>query len=106
MGYRSEVYIKFKAEHKDEFDAILKEYDLEDAIKQEDINEEPTQQDDGYVRYYGDWLKWYDSYKDVQAIEKFLYSVNGGLLAIGEDNNVFGFNQYETDMFVLTQVDW
>ena len=68
MSYRSEVAIAMRKEDYE----LLKKFDesnqdLLDLLKVATIREK-----EDATSLYWDWLKWYDSFSEVQAIEEFL----------------------------------
>ena len=83
----------------------FKEADIDDSFKKD------VSIDDEYVRYFGSWLKWYDSYKDVTIINDFINDSTDehprGLIAVGEDSATMHYGQTtELDMFEITNVEW
>ena len=100
MGYRSDVYIKIKPELKEDLDRLLDKYDL---------NFEVTK-DEYHVRYECEWLKWYDGYEDVDAINNFIEdnAELAGLIAVGEDGaqSANCGDPYRMNMHIITTVDW
>lgn len=102
MGYRSTVYIKVEKKDEKELLDIFKEHDLTRSYeKAEDYGDE-------YVRYIGSDLKWYDSYKDVEAVNNFINSGDfRGLIAVGEDSQATHYgNTSDLDMYEITNVEW
>ena len=68
MSYRSEVAIAMRKEDYE----LLKGFDegnqnLLDLLKVATVREK-----EDAISLYWDWLKWYDSFSEVQAIEEFL----------------------------------
>lgn len=93
MGDRSDVYIKLESKHLFEFKKILEEVDLTDNFV--------ITYDEDYIYALGKYLKWYDDYKDVTAINNFIWSLGdtAGLIAIGEDDQTeYIGNPYEVDL--------
>ena len=104
MGYRSEIYMKVNKSDEDELIAIFKEHDLLGEFNLQDFGDE-------YARYYGSHLKWYEGYKDVDAVNSFIDSSTEdnprGLIAIGEDNAIRHFGHPdEISMGEVVQVGW
>ncbi len=107
MGYRSEIFIIIKNELEEEFEKLLQKHELSHYIKEA----EPCEQTlDTYTKYYGSWLKWYNGYKDVDAINKFIteHSEEAALIGIGEDGaesaNVGNPDNF--DMYVVSTIKW
>lgn len=95
MGYRSELYAVVGLIDLPEFDRLLKETDLEDCF-------EECNKTDLAVGYRASYLKWYDSYSDVDKINKFFNeSTFSILLRIGEE---FPDKEYYTGNSDLEQV--
>jgi|TARA_S200002703_G_scaffold51801_1_gene44973 hypothetical protein len=87
MGYRSTMVLGVPKEKQND----LLELDLgNSADKFADIFEQEKIEDD-IVIYRGEYLKWYDEFKDVQAIEEFLnktwkeFPETTFLIGLGED---------------------
>ena len=82
MAYYSEIYGKFRTDHKRKFKAVFNKHKLK-----------PKEFEDKYFYYFQfDWCKWYDSFKDVAAVNSLIVKIlekdelAGGYLKIGEDN--------------------
>ena len=81
MGYRSEVYIGIPTDYAKELESLDNFNDMFEL----------WHQSDGTNIYIGDWLKWYEGYKDVEEITKFVQKFEEDcacIVAIGEDNEV------------------
>ena len=68
MGYRSEVAIAMRKEDYE----LLKGFDKENKNLMELLDIAEVKEFDGVTVIRWDWLKWYDSFSEVQAIEEFL----------------------------------
>ena len=80
MGYRSEVYIKIDKKRTIEFLFLLQSHNVTWINHKEDLADEE------YSYFYGEDLKWYNSYPDVGAVNSFIEnSDNCALIAVGED---------------------
>jgi len=114
MGYRSEVHIAVPKRDEKELDAIMNEHKLLEgdypSFTKEDYtqkwvryndNDEMIEETTDYVIYHGNHLKWYEGYKDVDAVNSFIMDkiydycdefINelGGrtMVCIGEDNAI------------------
>ena len=89
MGYRSTMVLVVPKEKEKEFLKL----DLGgDTI--EDLFEIANSFADDVVVFRGEYLKWYDEYKDVQVIENFLnetlkdYPDQTFLIGVGEDGHI------------------
>ena len=111
MGYRSEVFIKVVNSDKDELIELLKKHDLESCFS--------VHSDEDHTHCYAGWLKWYDGYGDIDAIEAFVddedHYGSRALLTIGEDNattecgncsamNLFVVCDIDTDHFPIQEL--
>ena len=102
MGYRSEVFIKVDLKHKDELNQVLKKNDLLDCFK--------TINDENYYYAYGSWLKFYEGYKDVDALIDFIEDDkeedSKAMLAIGEDDATTYWGAYsQIELWVICDID-
>ena len=100
MGYRSEIYIKAKVKHTQALQATLRKAELDDCFE--------LTQDGTYVYAYADYLKWYDSYEEVQIVNSFINSLNdeAALIAVGEDGLVETHGDpWELGMYTQTVVE-
>jgi hypothetical protein len=112
MGYRSEVHIAVPKRDEKKLDAIMNEHDLLEgdypAFTKEDYkqkyvrynnNNDLVDETEDYVIYRGCHLKWYEGYKDVDAVNSFIedkpydccnYEDPFGrmMVCIGEDNAI------------------
>jgi hypothetical protein len=107
MGYRSEVYIAVQKSDEVGLDAILTEHNLlrdEAFTKKEYL---------GYVIYEASWLKWYEGYKDVGAVNEFIeanpldYENDGRcLVCVGEDEQIHSeIGMYQDIFNIYTNVE-
>jgi len=87
MGYRSEVYVCLKKEDLERLKAKVNEVESLDYLlnmaEEKEVNEEVTV-------IYWDWVKWYDTFPEVAAVEKFLNTLDEEskpykFIRIGED---------------------
>ena len=88
MGYRSEVYIGIPTDYAKELESLDWKEDYNHSFN--DMFE-LWNQSDGTNIYRGDCLKWYDGYKDVDEITRFVQKFEEDcafIVAIGEDNAV------------------
>ena len=96
MGYRSEVIIGIKRKYTMKFEELLKEHDLENAFESTEKKFELLSESQKWVEqwaiYKGDYLKWYDGYKDVDAINSFVDKLNekenSFMICMGEDGEL------------------
>lgn len=81
MGYRSQVYIKLKNEHMPQLYSILLEHDLS--------NSSDFARDSEFSYVHLQDVKWYDSYSDVSAVNRFIEHLpagQGAAIREGEDS--------------------
>jgi len=108
MGYRSDIYIKCKAEKAFEFKQFLQTY-------KEKFNEDLQQTEefdtDGHYLYLvlNDW-KFYESCPEVQHITNFINNEAAaghiGMIAIGEDSAIEEWGTpWEVDLSTYTQIE-
>ena len=107
MGFRSEIFIVIDNKLVDEFYTLLKEHDLDTSFNKLSPDEQNI---DNATKFYGDWLKWYDSYKDVKAVNSFVddnYEVCA-LLGIGEDGSESARcgSPDMFEMYVVSTIEW
>ena len=75
MGYRSKVIFGVGIEHKDKFDKLIEEADGSENdctyFKDRVRIVKPKYEDDGYIIFEDDWLKWigYEGDKDFPYID-------------------------------------
>lgn len=92
MGYRSEVAFVISFETKEELDNYLAPRLLDENIREDRDSFFRVAWDDASVLFHTEDVKWYDDYKDVQALTR-LYkdAVDAGgayrFIRIGEDMN-------------------
>ena len=109
MGYRSEVYVGVPPTKSKELESFKWEYgttnkststflDLFKPVKRNS--------DEGMYIYMGDWLKWYEGFKDVEAITNFVEDCEGFIVAIGEDEAIHSATgEYYEYIDIRMQVD-
>jgi hypothetical protein len=112
MGYRSEVHIAVPKRDEKKLDAIMNEHKLLEgdfpAFTKEDYKQKYVRYNDNndlideradYVIYHGNHLKWYEGYKDVDAVNSFIWDnpydccndedpFGRMMVCIGEDNAI------------------
>ena len=86
MGYRSEVVLKL---NKPASSALSAFASMSEDIKTllSDADTATKDDENGHV-YFWSWIKWYDSYKEVDLIEEFLNVLpyeSYGFIRLGED---------------------
>tara|TARA_R100000734_G_C3317888_1_gene111424 strand:- start:1677 stop:2081 length:405 start_codon:yes stop_codon:yes gene_type:complete len=101
MGYRSEVIFGVKKEHREAVDKVLKEHDLTDSFKwyertydwyefDKDSNVKVTHTE-YWIVWVGDYLKWYDGYPDVDAVNRLISDyceLDKFMVCMGEDGAI------------------
>jgi len=109
MGYRSEVYVGVPPTKSKELESFKWKYgttnkstdtflDLFKPVKRNS--------DEGMYIYKGDWLKWYEGYKDVDSITKFIEECEGFIVAIGEDDAIHSeYGEHYEYVSIRTEVD-
>ena len=91
MGYRSNLYALVHGSDLNQFMTTVKEHELDECFKETEPLDEQ-----GYTRFQADYLKWYDDYPAVSAINAiFTESKVSALLRIGEEN---GDEEFYSDM--------
>mgnify|MGYP003681120077 CR=1 FL=1 len=111
MGYRSEVHIAVPKKDEKKLDAIMNKHNLlkgdyppftKDVYIQKwrrrNNNNKIIEESTEYIIYQGSDLKWYEEYKDVNAVNSFIMDgescddnfEEGGrvMVCIGEDNAI------------------
>jgi len=109
MGYRSEVYIAVPKKDEAQLDAIMRKHELLEDDHPSFIKKNNKEQ----VVYHGDYLKWYESFEGVDAVNSFIQSKpynssdNSGrtIVCVGEDNEVWGIGDYHEVFNVYTKVE-
>ena len=93
MGYRSDMVIGIPKKKVKAFEKLLiKHFPDSDVFVRKNLNE--TRYNKDIAIYEGLYLKWYPSYEDVKAIEKFVNDcwdkddVNSFLVGLGEDGEI------------------
>ena len=96
MGYRSDVIFGVKKEHKDKIDTIIKENFTEDCweVTNKRINDYEYIKGD-WVIYSAKYLKWYDDYEEVRAINRIIDRIDHQsnskecfMVCLGEDGEI------------------
>ena len=72
MGYRSEVVLVVGKEVMPQFMVTMAKCREARALCWEDAERVMDYSEEGAVLFRWDWLKWYDSYEEVRAIEDFM----------------------------------
>jgi len=102
MGYKSNIFIIIYKNLEENFSNLLKQYDLESSFEKE--------REYDHIKYKGSWLKWYDSFEDVKAVETFInnHKDKAGLLGIGEDGaeSARAGDPDRMNMWVVSDIDW
>ena len=105
MGYRSDVYLRIAEPLVEVVDAARKLDDkLDEMLRQASCDGSKTDFNWG-------WVKWYDSYPEVQAVESLLSMLQEddyGFIRIGEEDGDIDRQgcPSDYDMYVQTSVDW
>lgn len=108
MGYRSTVAFIISFKTKEELDNYLAPRLLDENLKNDRDNFSRISWDDASALYYTEDVKWYDDYKDVQALTK-LYkdTIEAGgayrFIRVGEDR---GDIEDETGESETTEAFW
>tara|TARA_R110000764_G_scaffold121941_1_gene209559 strand:- start:195 stop:599 length:405 start_codon:yes stop_codon:yes gene_type:complete len=76
MGYRSEVHIGVAFASADDLKEVVAVYTIDPRVQKLDLLKEWEVKEDNILYYHGDYVKWYDSYEDVQGIEHMLNLVD------------------------------
>ena len=102
MGYCSEVALILKKSDYDELMALvqpLKEKDQLGFLKNDPKSCEYD--DEEYVCVHDDWIKWDNSYNEIDLIEKFIFDGKRtfGFVRVGEDGDLdFRYNNLNIEM--------
>jgi len=75
MGYRSDVVIAFAFDTKEQIEEVLAIYRMHTFVQQHDLEKLWSVHDWGDcwgLTYSADYVKWYETYEDVQGIEHML----------------------------------
>lgn len=84
MGYRSDLYAYVHGSDLIDFMSVLKETELESCFERIDNIDGIDEQ--GYARFRAESLKWYNGYKEVDAINSiFNNSIVSVMLRVGEE---------------------
>ena len=110
MGYRSEVAIALRDDAVRLLAAVMEhESDLKGMIEsaQSTINES---EDDKGGRLYWDYIKWFDDYKGVAALDLILCTIpdeDFHFIRIGEENSdVEEHGHFCSDMHIQRSIVW
>jgi len=107
MGYRSEVYVGVPPTKSKELEKLKWEFTDKNKWTFLDLFTPVKRSwDEGMYIYRGDWLRWYDGHKDVDAITKFVEECEGFIVAIGEDDEIHSTTgEYFEYLDIRTEVD-
>jgi len=109
MGYRSQVYVGVPPTKGKELESFEWEYGTTHKSTSTFLELfKPVKRnwDEGMFIYVGDWLKWYEGYKDVIAITNFVQECEGFIVAIGEDDAVHSaLGDYYEYIDIRMQID-
>lgn len=110
MGYRSEVAIKCEEKAYELFKQVFTEKEL--YIAPDKIYKDG----DNYILYW-DWIKWYEEYKGVKAIEDVMIDLDdhgnkdGGygykFMRLGEDDEdtETSSNDWDIELWMIRKID-
>ena len=120
MGYRSEVYIAVPKKAEEEMDKVMmlhyddeacsvfKKYDHTQNWVESDGNH-TISKEETFVIYEGSFLKWYEGYKDVDAIKSIAekHEDDGAcIVCVGEDGQIHSeLGDYQEVFNVYTKVE-
>ena len=76
MGYRSDVYIAVAFASADDLKEVVAVYTIDPRVQKLDLLKEWEVKEDNILYYHSDYVKWYDSYEEVQGIEHMLSLVD------------------------------
>ena len=123
MGYRSEVYIAIPKKAEKEMDKVFKEHYSDNAwrvdspFKKYDHTQKWVESDgnhtiskeETFVIYEGSFLKWYEGYKDVDAVTSIAekYEDDGAcIVCVGEDGQIHSeLGDYQEVFNIYTKVE-
>ena len=108
MGYRSTVAFIISFKTKEELDNYLAPRLLDENLKNDRDNFSRISWDDASALYHAEDVKWYDDYKDVQALTRlYKEAVDAGgayrFIRVGEDS---GDIEDETGESETTEPFW
>ena len=72
MGYRSEVHIGVAFSNEADLKEVLAVYAINPQVQKYNLLKEWERKEDNILYYHGDYVKWYESYEDVQGTEHML----------------------------------
>ena len=88
MGYRSEVVLKLNKPASSALNAFASmSEDIKTLLSDADT---ATKDDENGHAYFWSWIKWYDSYKEVELIEEFLNVLpydSFGFIRLGDETD-------------------
>ena len=87
MGYRSEVVLVVGKEVMPQFMVTMAKCLAARALCWEDAERVMDYSEEGAVLFRWDWLKWYDSYEEVRAIEDFMDWCDSEDIDVGGDTH-------------------
>jgi len=105
MGYRSDVYLRIAQPLVEVVDAARKLDDkLDEMLRQASCDGSKTD-------FHWEWVKWYDTYPEVQAVDSLLSMLQEddyGFIRLGEDDGDADRQGCpgDYDMYIQTSVDW
>lgn len=76
MGYRSDVYIAVAFANEKDMKEVMAVYAIDPRVQKLDLLKEWEVKEDNILYYHSDYVKWYDSYEEVQGIEHMLSLVD------------------------------
>lgn len=86
MGYYSQVAIAMR---KEEFNTLKNEYEPDNQDLKTLLRVANVKEHSDFVTLEWDWIKWYDTFPEIQAVRKFLRSLDVDIpykfIRIGED---------------------
>tara|TARA_R110000824_G_C14966436_1_gene652616 strand:- start:20 stop:361 length:342 start_codon:yes stop_codon:yes gene_type:complete len=111
MGYRSQVYVGVPPTKSKKLESLKWKYETTSLENSEtgsfeDLFKPIKIGSDGMNIYMGDWLKWYEGYKDVDAITNFVEESEGFIVCIGEDEAIHSATgEYYDYVDIRTEID-
>ena len=111
MGYRSQVYVGVPPTKSKKLESLKWKYETTSLENSEtgsfeDLFKPIKIGSDGMNIYMGDYLKWYEGYKDVESITDFVEENEGFIVAIGEDDAVHSATgEYYDYVSIRTEID-
>ena len=105
MGYRSNVYLRVAEPLVEVVDAARKLDDkLDEMLRHGSCDGSKTD-------FHWEWVKWYGSYPEVQAVDSLLSMLQDddyGFIRVGEEDGDVDRqgSPSDYDMYIMTSVDW